>query len=196
MSSLSARFPKKHCSAMEGSEYFMDDPKGSAAGAVATTATAKDLSVYVPEASRKPGELGITAITFLLGALGYYFALDMTSGEYSSPSVFPKLASTVIMACSAVNFWKAVRRERPEASAPSLAQYLLPMDVLVVLSLLVIYCVALPHLRFIGSSYAFMAAGMIYLQRGKHIFRALLISAGSLAVLVAVFRYLFLVILP
>ncbi len=178
---------------MEGSEYLMDNSKGSTAGAAVT---AKDLSVYVPEAKRKPGEIGITVITFLLGAFGYYFALDMTSGEYSSPSVFPKFASTLIMACSAVNFWKAVRRERPDTSSYSLAQYLLPMDVLVMLSLLVIYCVALPHLRFIGSSYAFMVAGMVYLQRGKYIVRALLISAGSLAVLVAVFRYLFLVILP
>jgi hypothetical protein len=182
---------------MEGSEYFMDDPKDSVSGgSPGEGAVVKDLSVYVPEARRKPGELGITAITFLLGAFGYYFALDMTSGEYSSPSVFPKLASTVIMVCSAVNFLKAIRRERPDASSPSVAQYLLPLDVVVVLSLLVAYCVALPYFRFIGSSYAFMVAGMIYLQRGKHIVRALLISAASLAVLVAVFRYLFLVILP
>jgi hypothetical protein len=41
-----------------------------------------------------------------------------------------------------------------------------------------------------------MVIGMVYLQRGKNIIRALLISAVSLAVLVAVFRYLFLVILP
>ena len=36
-----------------------------------------------------------------------------------------------------------------------------------------------------------MVIGMVYLQRGKNIVRALLISAVSLAVLVAVFRYLF-----
>jgi len=41
-----------------------------------------------------------------------------------------------------------------------------------------------------------MVIGMVYLQRGKNIVRALIISAVSLAVLVAVFRYLFLVILP
>lgn len=167
-----------------------------AEGAAAEAAgTVKDLSKYVPEARRKPGELGIAVIMFLLGALGYYFALDMTSGEYSSPSVFPKLASTVIMACSAVNFFKAVRREKPE-SAATLTGYLLPMDVVVVVILLVTYCVVLPRFHFVASSYAFMVIGMVYLQRGKNIVRALLISALSLAVLVAVFRYLFLVILP
>jgi hypothetical protein len=159
-------------------------------------ASLKDLSTFVPEAHRKPGELGIAAITFLIGALGYYFALDMTSGEYSSPSVFPKLASTVIMLCSAVNFFRAVKREKPEATAPSLARFLFPGDVVVVLCFLVVYCIALPKLHFVVSSFAFLALGMIYLQRGKHIVRALLVSAVSLAVLVAVFRYLFLVILP
>jgi hypothetical protein len=168
----------------------------SAEGAAGeTSGTVKDLSKYVPEARRKPGELGIAAIMFLIGALGYYFALDMTSGEFSSPSVFPKLASTLIMACSAVNFFKALRREQPEAAA-SLTGYLLPMDVVVVVVLLVAYCFALPRLHFVASSYAFMVIGMVYLQRGKNIIRALLISALSLAVLVAVFRYLFLVILP
>ena len=159
-------------------------------------ASPKDLSTFVPEARRKPGELGIAAIGFLIGALGYYFALDMTSGEYSSPSVFPKLASTVIMLCSAVNFFRAVKREKPEATAPSLTHYLFPGDVVVVLCFLVVYCIALPRLHFIASSFAFLVVGMIYLQRGKNIVRALLVSAASLAVLVAVFRYLFLVILP
>ncbi|HHX58969.1 MAG: tripartite tricarboxylate transporter TctB family protein [Synergistaceae bacterium] len=165
------------------------------AAAGETAGTIKDLSKYVPEARRKPGELGMAAITFLLGALGYYFALDMTSGEYSSPSVFPKLASTLIMACSAFNFYKALRKEKREASV-TLTGYLLPMDVVVVLVLLVAYCFILPRLHFVASSYAFMVIGMVYLQRGKNIIRALLISAVSLAVLVAVFRYLFLVILP
>ena len=158
-------------------------------------ASLKDLSTFVPEAHRKPGELGIAAIGFLIGALGYYFALDMTSGEYSSPSVFPKLASTVIMLCSAVNFFRAVRREKPEAGI-SPARFLFPGDVVVVLCLLVAYCIALPRLHFVASSFAFLVVGMIYLQRGKNIVRALLVSAASLAVLVAVFRYLFLVILP
>ena len=175
---------------MEESRAFLaEESSGEPAG------TVKDLSKYVPEARRKPGELGTAAIMFLIGALGYYFALDMTSGEYSSPSVFPKLASTVIMACSAVNFLKALQRGKPGAET-TLTGYLLPLDVVLVVVLLVAYCFALPRLHFVASSYAFMVIGMVYLQRGKNIVRALLISAVSLAVLVAVFRYLFLVILP
>ena len=74
----------------------------------------KELSKYVPEAQRKPGELGIAALGFFLGAFGYYFALDMTSGEYSSPSVFPKLASTLSWHARH-QFFKAVRRENPKS---------------------------------------------------------------------------------
>jgi hypothetical protein len=99
------------------------------------------------------------------------------------------------MACSAVNFLKALRRDKP-GTETTLTGYLLPLDVVVVVVLLVAYCFALPRLHFVASSYAFMVIGMVYLQRGKNIVRALLISAVSLAVLVAVFRYLFLVILP
>lgn len=155
----------------------------------------KDISVFVPEAHRKSGELGAAALAFLLGVLGYYFALDMTSGEYSSPSVFPKFASVIIMASSAFIFARGLKKEK-EKDAPGLVAFLLPMDVVAVVVLLVVYCMILPWAGFVRSSFLFMVAGMAYLQRGKNILRAVLVSAGSLAVLVAIFRYLFMVILP
>ena len=99
------------------------------------------------------------------------------------------------MALSAFNFVKALHRDKPEASS-SLSRYLFPADVVVILLLLVAYCIVLPRLHFIASSYLFMVLAMVYLQRGKKILRAILVSALALAVLVAVFRYLFLVILP
>lgn len=155
----------------------------------------KDLSKFVPESRRRPGELVAAALFFLIGALGFYFALGMTSGEYSSPSVFPKLASVLIMTGSAVNFFHAVKKNQPEDGA-SVPGYLFPRDVVVVLLLLVAYCLILPKLHFIASSYLFMVVGMVYLERGKNIIRSLVVSALALALLVAIFRYLFLVILP
>lgn len=155
----------------------------------------QDLSKFVPESHRRPGELAAAALFFLVGALGYYFALGMTSGEYSSPSVFPKLASALIMIGSAVNFFHAVKKVRPE-DGMSVPGYLFPKDVVMVVLLLVIYCLILPKLHFIASSYLFMVTGMVYLERGKNIIRSLVVSALALALLVAIFRYLFLVILP
>jgi hypothetical protein len=165
-------------------------------------AAPQNLSVYVPEKTRKPGEVAFAALGTFLGVMGYYFALGMTSNSYSAPSVFPKAASVVIMACGAVSLFKALRREKvlpgpgPEPGRNVLFRFLLPKDVLFVLGMLVVYCLALPRLHFIASSYLFMVAGMVWLHRGKKIFQSLAVSAATLAVLVAVFRYVFLVILP
>lgn len=157
---------------------------------------ARDLSVYVPEKHRKPGETAFAVIATVFGVLGYYFALDMTSENYSSPSVFPKLASAIIIICGLICIFKACKKEAPEAGSPNVFRYLLPKDVIVVLVLLLAYCIALPRLHFIPSSYIFMVIGMIYLHRGKYIWQSFVISAAAMAVLVAIFRYVFLVILP
>ncbi len=167
-------------------------------GAVAESGeeAARDLSVYVPEKHRKPGETAFAIIATVFGVLGYYFALDMTSENYSSPSVFPKLASVIIIICGLTCICKACKKEAPEAGSPSVLKYLLPKDVIVVLALLLAYCIALPRLHFIVSSYIFMVIGMIYLHRGKYIWQSFVISAAAMAALVVVFRYVFLVILP
>ncbi|MDO4559385.1 MAG: tripartite tricarboxylate transporter TctB family protein [bacterium] len=159
-------------------------------------AAARDLSSYVPEKHRKPGETAFAVIATVFGVLGYYFALGMTSENLSSPSVFPKLASAIIIICGVTCIFKSCKKGAPEPGSPSVFKYLLPKDVIVVLSLLLAYCIALPRLHFIPSSYAFMVAGMIYLHRGKYIWQSFVISACAMAVLVAIFRYVFLVILP
>jgi hypothetical protein len=154
-----------------------------------------DLSVYVPEKVRKPGEIGFALIGIIFGLLGYYFALDMTHDTYSAPSVFPKIASVIIVLCGLVSLVKAVRRE-PPAVGETVLGYLLPKDVIFMLAMLLVYCFALPILHFSLASYAFMVIGMVYLHSGKQIIRSFVYSGIALAVLVAVFRYVFLVILP
>lgn len=161
-----------------------------------TAGEPQDLSVFVPEKVRKPGEIAFALIWIIIGALGYYFALDMTSDSYSAPSVFPKLSSTVILLCGAVILAKALKKEKAEAGGAGVFQFLLPRDVLVMISLVLLYCVALPNLHFVPSSFVFLAAGMIYLYRGRKIALPVIVSACTLAVLVAIFRYVFLVILP
>lgn len=156
----------------------------------------KDLSVYVPEKIRKPGEIGFALLWIIWGLFAYYFATTMTSDSYSAPSVFPKLASSVIIGCGIVILVKAIRREKPSPADGSVFTFLLPRDVLVMMIFILIYCAALPRLHFIPSSFALLAAGMIYLYRGKKIVQSVIISACTLAVLVAIFRYVFLVILP
>ena len=80
---------------------------------------ARDLSSYVPERHRKPGETAFAIIATVFGVLGYYFALGMTSENLSSPSVFPKLASTIIIICGAICIYKSCKKEAPAADSPS-----------------------------------------------------------------------------
>ena len=153
------------------------------------------LSDYVPEVVRKPGEICFAFLWIVFGVLGWYFALDISSDTYSSPSVFPKIASIIIVVCGFISLMKAIKRA-PAPEGETVFQYLLPKDVLVMLLLLLSYCIVLPHLHFIPSSYLFMVIGMIYLHGGKNIVRSLIYSAIALLLLVLVFRYLFLVVLP
>lgn len=156
----------------------------------------RDISTFVPEKHRKPGETAFAMLATMVGILGYYFAMGMTSENLSSPSVFPKIASVIIVLCGIICIYRSCKKEAPEEGTPNVFHYLLPKDVLVILILLLIYCLVLPKLHFIISSYAFIAIGMIYLHRGTYIWQSLAISAGAIALLVVIFRYVFLVILP
>lgn len=158
--------------------------------------TSNNVTEVSKEPCRKRGELGLAVILFLFGAAGYYFAIGMTSETYSSPSVFPKLISFLIMLFSVVIFFQARKRHRPDENEPPLFAFLFPKDVFVLITLLVVYAVVLPYLHFIAASYLFLVTGIIYLQRGKNKLRAFIISAAALAILVVIFRYIFMVILP
>lgn len=146
---------------------------------------------------RKPGELGFCALCFLFGAAGYYFALDMTSGELSSPSMFPKLSSVIIMLCAAGAFVRTLKgKAKVDASFNAVTGYLFSKDVVVMLVLLAAYSVALPILHFAPASAIFLFVALFYLQRFKRAPMCLAISVISIAILVAGFTYIFKVMLP
>lgn len=155
----------------------------------------QDISVYVPEKNRKPGELVFTGLIIIFGVLGYYFATELSSDSYSAPSVFPKIASLVIFCGGLLVLLSTAKRERPQ-DGETAWQYLMPRPVQVMLALLGVYCFALPFLRFLVSSFIFLVVGMTFLNRGKHLFRSCFYSAVILACLTLVFRYVMLVILP
>ncbi len=159
------------------------------------TPVTRDISVYVPEKIRKPGEAAFAGLITAIGVLGYYLAMDLSSDSLSAPSVFPKIASTVIFCGGVISLLRAIRRERPP-SGETAWQYLMPSDVQGMLALMSAYCLVLPHLHFPVSSYIFLVAGMTLLYRGKHIIRSSLYSALILVCLILIFRYVMLVILP
>ena len=146
---------------------------------------------------RKPGELGFSLLALLFGALGYYFATSMTSGELSSPSVAPKTASVIIMIMAFASFVKSLRHKtKVEANFSAITKYLFTRDVVVILALLGCYAVALPILHFPIASFLFLIVALVYLQNFKRIPMCTAIALVSVIVLVAIFNYIFKVQLP
>ena len=147
--------------------------------------------------NRKPGEVAFSFLAIAFGIAGYYFALGMTSGELSSPSVAPKLASSIIVLMGCINLFQVVSRKKAiPVSLVSLSRYLFTKDVLVVLLLLIAYSVALPRLHFALASFLFLLFTLAHLQNYKRIALCFVLSTSVIALLVVVFKYIFKVPLP
>lgn len=146
--------------------------------------------------ARKPGELTFAILCVLFGFLGYYFALDITSGELSSPSVAPKIASTVIILMGLAELRRCLKKGKPLPGPGPLLRYLFTWDVVFILVMLGAYSILLPILHFPLASFLFLLFSLFYLQRGKRFFLCLAVSVSSIAVLVGIFKYIFKVMLP
>ena len=145
---------------------------------------------------RKPGEITFALLCVLFGLLGYYFALDITSGELSSPSVAPKVASSVIILMGLAELVRCLKKDRAQPGLKALLHFLFTWDVVFILIMLAAYSILLPILHFPLASFLFLLASLFYLQKGKRFFLCLAISVSSIAVLVGIFKYVFKVMLP
>lgn len=145
---------------------------------------------------RKPGEVGFAFLFVLFGALGYYFALDMTSGKYSSPSVAPKIASSIIIAMGLIELYKSFKREALKYNILDLLAFLFNKEVLFILILLGLYSFFLPILHFPLASFLFLLLSLLYLHNWGEFKLCSMVSLGTVIVLVGVFKYIFQVILP
>lgn len=143
-----------------------------------------------------PGERLTALLIIVLGILGYYFAMGMTSETFYSPSVVPKLTSTVVAVCAAAALFRTRTKDKNPLDWRRTLKYFFPKDVLVILVFLVAYSFMLPLAGFNIASAVFLFAAIAYLQHWKNLIRAAVISVITVAVLFLVFRYMFLVILP
>ncbi len=146
--------------------------------------------------ARKPGEIAFALLAIVFGVLGYYFALDISSGSLSAPSTVPKMASVIIIAMGLLSLRQGVLKVKAPSGFGELTRFLLPRDVLVVLVLLALYSALLVPIGFAIDSFLFISVALIYLQRGKRIPLCLAVAAISVAALVGIFNYIFKVMLP
>jgi hypothetical protein len=150
---------------------------------------------------RRPGE-AVFAVLLLLASLVVLHQAYAIAGfsSLSSAGVFPMLAGATMvgtMAAVVVNLWRT-RSAEPVAAEDQLRRFgreVMPIVIIAFVGLIIAYMLALEQVGFLISSMAFLFLSIWFLDR-KGPLRALIISAGALAVIYVIFRLIFRVLLP
>ncbi len=151
-------------------------------------------------AIRKPGELGFALLlcVFSLWLLTQAYSISGFS-SLSSAGFFP-MAGALAMSGASLVILAGVLRKQSVGSARQvylhrLFSEILPPVVVIFSAIVIAYMLLLEPLGFLISSFLFLLASMLYLDRSK-LLHALIISALSLAAIYGVFEYVFSVLLP
>ncbi|MFK8080929.1 MAG: tripartite tricarboxylate transporter TctB family protein [Granulosicoccus sp.] len=162
---------------------------------------------------KRGGEALFVAVLIIFSAAALWQSYGIAGfSKWSSPGVFPMLASATMLICAIFilrnhyqqNDHSIATDESSDASVsadteaekPSLdSASVLPRRVVIITLLLVFYVVAMPTLGFLLCSGLFLLASITYLWN-KPLWQALLVSAVALVVIHVVFRQVFQVILP
>lgn len=148
------------------------------------------------EKKLEPGESIFGILIVLIGVGGYLTAKTFSSGHYFAPDMFPKIVSATLVISGLIQVFFNYRRPKNDLPFKESSEEFIPKDVGVMTGMLIVYCFLLPKIHFIAASFLFMFAGMVYLHHMKKILVSTLIAALATAGLVAIFQYIFLVILP
>lgn len=141
------------------------------------------------------GESLFVVVLILFSAAALWEAYGIAGfSKWSSPGVFPMLASATMLVC-ALFILRDSRAHNAKQEKESLVDSVLPTRIVVISLLMVMYVVAMPTLGFLLDSGLFLFASISYLWT-KPIWMALLVSLASLLVIHIVFRLVFQVILP
>lgn len=144
---------------------------------------------------REPGEtaFGYLILVISLLILHQSYAISGFS-SVSSAGVFPMIASTVMAVSAAAIILRNRRLATPDPEI-GIIRRVAPPAVVVLTLLIVAYMLALEPLGFLLSSFLFLFASMLYLERRSPLL-LLLVSAFSLGLIYLVFRTVFSVVLP
>jgi len=159
---------------------------------------------------KRGGEAAFVAVLILFSAAALWQSHGIAGfSKWSSPGVFPMLASATMLICaififsdhykrgnSAIDSVEPSERNETQTDDPgSDGASVLPVRVVVITAFLVLYIVAMPTLGFLLCSGLFLFASISYLWK-KPRWQALLVSGVALVIIHVVFRQVFQVILP
>lgn len=150
---------------------------------------------------RRPGEAVFAVILLVvsLALLHQAYGISGFSG-LSTAGIFPMLATATMAGAMVAVLWtlrkaRAAPDEGTEGWLARFSHHILPTTIIVFLALIVAYLLALERVGFLISSLVFLFLSIWYLYRRNPLLIAA-ISAGALAIIYVIFRYVFSVLLP
>lgn len=147
-----------------------------------------------PTPKRRPGELLFTLV-MLLASLGLLYSAYGISGfeALSAPGAVP-MATTAVMVIAAALVLRETLRKAPDG-ARRFSHEILPPVVIVTIAMIAGYAVLLRPLGFLPTSVLFLLVMVRFLSRRSWAF-CLAVSLGTVALIWAVFRLIFSVLMP
>ena len=147
----------------------------------------------------KPCEKVFAVILLLIGCIALYLSINLwfsistqKAPRISSAAVVPVIVSSLWVLISLSIVIKNFRRESESSSL----RYIMPLNVVIILALIIIYCAALlTGTRFYVATPVFLYASMCCLMRKDYI-RNIIITGLVTAFIILVFRILFSIVLP
>lgn len=119
----------------------------------------------------------------------------LVQGVPSGPGSIPQLVSGGLVLLVLGISLPFIKRGYKEGSFKEAINYLFNQDVVVLLIMLVLYGLFLETLHFIPTTFIFLVGTMYLLDRTRLVHK-MIVSAGTLAVLVLIFSTIFQVVLP
>ena len=143
---------------------------------------------------RRPGEL-VFNIGMTLGSLYLLYSAWGISGfeALSAPGTVPMVTTAIMVVCGALILRETL--QKPKVTGERLERDILPMPVIVTAAMLLAYALLLKPLGFLPTSFLFLA-GMIRYLAGGSVLRAALLALMIVALVYAIFRLVFTVLMP
>lgn len=145
---------------------------------------------------RRPGEVMFALLLVVLSVAAFWqaYAISGFSGK-TTPGVFPMLAAGIMTISALVILISATRSPPTPRDAPGFFTEVLSLNHIVLIGLVFGYVMLMPVLGFVVSSAIFLYCAFQYLWR-KNPLVILVLTALTLAVIYALFREVFQVVLP
>lgn len=150
------------------------------------------------QSGKKAGELYFLFILFVLFVILLKEALKqegILEGVSGGPGIIPQLMSGAALVMVVLLFIQLMRKHYKEGKIIEVIKSLFCREVITIIGMVVLYALLLERLHFVPTTMLFLFFSMILLDRKKTV-NKLIISAGMVASIVLIFRYIFQVILP